>query len=132
MALVANECRRRGRKMADRNRAQRQEGNLDARSAAASVDHVHHQDAPRELLAERREAVPFGQHVGRQSQRARGCRGHPDLQLPRTTTRTDSITAAPCAQSANPLCARSEERRVGKEWILRLSTYRSSKREIQR
>src|SRR5258708_7678921 len=69
--FLTDEFRGRGDEGANGNRAERHEGELDARSSAAVVYHIHRQNPPCKLLSERRESLPFGQHLGRDTQKAR-------------------------------------------------------------
>ena len=70
--FVPDELHRRGDHGTDVNDSKRQEGDLDARAPGAAIYHVRLQDPPREILAERGEALPLGEHLGRDSQNARG------------------------------------------------------------
>ena len=56
---------------AGRNRAERHESELDARAPGAVVYHIRLQNLLCKLLLERGEPLPFGQHLGGDTQKAR-------------------------------------------------------------
>ncbi len=70
MMFVTDELHWRGNETGNGNRADRHEGEVDARTPATGVYHVHHQDPPRKLLPERGEPVPLGEHLRRETQKA--------------------------------------------------------------
>src|SRR5215472_936379 len=71
MVLVTDELRRRGYNATNANRAERQVSDVDARAAAAVIDHVQGEVLPRKLLTERGEPLALRQHLGRPSQKVR-------------------------------------------------------------
>jgi hypothetical protein len=71
VVFVTDELRRRGDNATNPNRAERQVGDVNARSAAAVVYHVQRQVLPRKLLTERGEPRALRQHLSRPSQKVR-------------------------------------------------------------
>jgi len=71
VVFVTDKIRRRGNKVTNANRAERQVGDVDTRAAAAVIYHVQGEVQPRKLFAERGEPRALRQHLGRPSQKVR-------------------------------------------------------------
>src|SRR5215471_2515396 len=71
VVFVTDKLRRRSDKATNANRAERQVGDVDARTAAAVIYHVQREVLPRKLLTERGEPRALRQHLSRPLQKVR-------------------------------------------------------------